>query len=325
MSNKVLVTGASGFVGHHLVDDLISEGFEVRCLVRKTSKTSHLQGKVELVYGEVTIPESLEEAVKNVKYIIHMAAVVKALKKEDYYKVNTQGTINLFTKMLQHSKTIERFVYISSQAASKPSDVPINEDEPSSPVTNYGKSKLKSEEFLRKYIHDIPITIIRPSAVYGPEDKEFLPVYKMIKNGFEPILKDGKNKVSMVYVKDLSKSIIQAMKSPNTIGKTYFSAYPEPISIIDFYKEIEKALNKKFVLRIPIPVSIFYTFAAINTVISKVTGKPSMFNFDKVNELKNSWVCSSEKLIKDTGFKYSYDIKTGIKETINWYLERGML
>jgi dihydroflavonol-4-reductase len=323
--SKVLLTGATGFIGHHLVDLLKSEGFDVRCLVRKTSNISNLVGKVEFVYGEVTSPESLEEAVKSVDYVVHLAGVVKALNPEGYYRVNTQGTINLFNAILKSNPNIKRFVFISSQAASKPSEVPIKENEPSAPVTSYGKSKLEAEKFLNQNSDKLPITIIRPSAVYGPGDKEFLPVYKMISKGIEILVKGGRTKISFVYVKDLVKSIYLAMLSEKTVGKTYFSCHPEVIELIDFYKAIEEALGKKFVLRIKVPVPVMYFAAMVNTGIAKLLRTPAMFNFEKVNELTNSWVASPEEIIKDTSMKYEYDIKAGVRETIAWAKENKLV
>jgi len=323
--SKVLLTGATGFIGHHLVDLLKSEGFDVRCLVRKTSNISKLVGKVEFAYGEVTSPESLEEAVKGVDYIVHLAGVIKALNPEGYYRVNTQGTINLFNATLKNNQNIKRFVFISSQAASRPSETPIKENEPSAPVTSYGKSKLETEKFLNQNSDKLPVTIIRPSAVYGPGDKEFLPVYQMINKGIEVLVKGGKTKLSFVYAKDLVKSIYLAMLSEKTIGKTYFSCHPEVIQLIDFYKAIEEALGKKFVLKIRMPVSLMYFTASINTGIAKLLRTPAMFNFEKVNELTNSWVASPEEIIKDTSMKYEYDIKTGVKETITWAKENKLI
>ena len=322
---KVLLTGATGFIGNHLVDLLRSEGFDVRCLVRKTSNISNLVGKVEFVYGEVTSPESLEEAVRGVDYVVHLAGVVKALNSEGYYKVNTQGTINLFNATLKNNPSVKRFVFVSSQAASRPSEIPISEVEPSAPVTSYGKSKLEAERFLNQNLDKLPITIIRPSAVYGPGDKEFLPVYQMISKGIEVLVKGGRTKVSFVYVKDLVRSIYLAMISEKTVGKTYFSCHPEVVQLMDFYRAIEEALGKKFVLRIRVPVPIMYFAAAINTGIAKLLRTPAMFNFEKVNELTNSWVASPEEIIKDTSMKYEYDIKAGVRETIAWAKENKLV
>ncbi|MEN2998923.1 MAG: NAD(P)-dependent oxidoreductase [Brevinematia bacterium] len=322
---RILITGASGFIGHHLVELLHKEGFEIKCLVRKTSKVDEIKDKVKLVYGEVTIPSSLEEAVKDVDYIIHAAGVVKAVSSKHYYLVNTQGTINLFNATLRFNPNIKRFVFISSQAASAPSTEPISEGFPPSPVTSYGKSKLASEKFLEENLSKLPITIIRPCSVYGPYDKEFLPIYKMINLGVELLVKGGKTKLSMVYVKDLAKSILLAMTSETTIGKKYFSAHPEVVYLSDFYKLIEKALGKKFVLRIPTPVSLLYFFSVFTTLFSRITNHPIMFNLEKVNELKNSWVCSSENLIRDTGMKYEYNLETGVEETIKWLKEKKLL
>jgi len=231
--SKVLLTGATGFIGHHLVDLLKSEGFDVRCLVRKTSNISKLVGKVEFAYGEVTSPESLEEAVKGVDYIVHLAGVVKALNPEGYYRVNTQGTINLFNATLKNNQNIKRFVFISSQAASRPSETPIKENEPSAPVTSYGKSKLETEKFLNQNSDKLPVTIIRPSAVYGPGDKEFLPVYQMINKGIE-VLVMWKNEIKLCLRQRPSKKYLLSHAIRKNHRKNLFFLPPRSHTINRF-------------------------------------------------------------------------------------------
>ena len=169
---KVLITGASGFLGKHIVRRLYDEGYEVLAMVRKSSNVDGIEGKAKFVYGDLERIEELKGEVRDIDYIIHSAAVVKALSSQDYYKYNFEPTVDL-AQLALDLPNLKRFVFISSQAAGRPSRMPISEEIKSTPVTSYGKSKLKAEQYLSK-IDELPWTVLRPAAVYGPGDKEFI-------------------------------------------------------------------------------------------------------------------------------------------------------
>jgi nucleoside-diphosphate-sugar epimerase len=225
--SRVLITGANGFVGSHLVERLLDRGYQVKCLVRKTSNLKWLSGlKVEYVYGDISIKDSLKDAVREVDIIIHSAGLTKAKNREEYFKANAKGTRNLVEACLVVNPKLQMFIYISSQAASGPGEDerPKDEAAPCRPVSDYGGSKLEGEKIVSEYSSKLPVTIIRPPAVYGPRDTDMLGFFKVVKYGFRISFGKGESYISLVYVKDLADGIILAVENPKAIGQIYFIA-----------------------------------------------------------------------------------------------------
>ncbi|MEO8447108.1 MAG: NAD(P)-dependent oxidoreductase, partial [bacterium] len=174
---KALVTGATGFVGSHLVDRLIEKNYEVYCLKRKTSSTKWLDGKnVKFVEGDLFSNEALGNCIREMDYVFHVAGLVKAKTKQGFYHGNTEATKNLLEITYKVNPGIKKFIFISSQAAAGPTltDKPKDENDKPEPITTYGITKLKAEEEVEKYKDKFPVTIIRPPAVFGPRDTEIL-------------------------------------------------------------------------------------------------------------------------------------------------------
>ncbi|MFH1336603.1 MAG: NAD-dependent epimerase/dehydratase family protein, partial [Candidatus Zixiibacteriota bacterium] len=260
----VLVTGANGFVGSHLVERLLDKGYPVRCLVRKTSNLKWLSDlKVEYAYGDISEKDSLKEAVRNVDIIIHSAGLTKAKTKEEYFKANAEGTKNLIEVSLQENPRLQKFVYISSQAASGPGEDEQPKDEATScrPVSHYGESKLEGEKIVSGYSSKLPVTIIRPPAVYGPRDTDMLGFFKVVNSGFRISFGKGESYISLVHVKDLADGIILAAENPKAIDQTYFIADDRVYSWREAFNIIAGVLNKKTVpLKIPKSIVFFLAF-----------------------------------------------------------------
>ena len=173
---KTLVTGATGFIGSHLVEELLKGGHRVTCLVRKTSNLQWINGlNVRLIYGDCTIKESLLNAVADFDYIFHLAGLTKAANERDFFSANALGTENLVSAVIEKNPDTKRFVYLSSLAAAGPScdGTPAKEAGEPKPVSAYGRSKLEGERIVMRHKNTIPVTVIRPPAVYGPRDKDF--------------------------------------------------------------------------------------------------------------------------------------------------------
>jgi len=325
---KALVTGANGFVGSHLVEALLKKGYKVRCLVRKTSDISCLAPfNLEYFYGDLFKEDVLKEALLGVDYVFHPAALVKAKNKEDFYKVNYLGTKNLIELCFKINPLIKRFVYVSSQAAVGPSKEgqALNENDIPSPVTEYGKSKLLGEEAVLEYKDKIPVTIIRPPAIYGPRDKDILLFFKAVKNGIKPLFGGRENHFSLVYVKDLVQGIILAAESEKAIGQIYFIADEKPYSYGEAEETIQKTLNVK-ALTVRIPIPILTVFAFISELACRIKGKTPSFNLERVKQFKQKfWVCDVSKAKNELGFSARYSLEEGIKETAQWYKENGWL
>ena len=222
---KVLVTGSNGFIGSHLVDYLVVQGYDVFCLVRKQSNLKWIRDlNVEFVYGDCRDKGSLFNAVKEKDFVLHLAGKIKADDWNTYYSTNYIGTKNLIEACVEVNPKIKKFVLISSISAAGPSvkNMLKKEDDPCTPITDYGKSKLMGEEAVVKFSHKIPYVIIRPPNIYGPREEEFYSVLKLIKKRIKPLLGNGENQVSVCFVHDLVRAILMAAVHPDAIGSTYY-------------------------------------------------------------------------------------------------------
>ena len=314
---KALVTGATGFIGSHLVDELIKKGYEVTCLARKTSNLKWVEGlDVTVLYGDCEDEGSLKAVPSDAQYVFHLAGLTKAKKDEDFFCVNVKGTENLLRAVSSRVRGLRRFVYLSSLSAAGPSKsgTPVNETWEPKPVSSYGRSKLEGEGLVAKYGGSIPSTIIRPPAVYGPRDKDFYVLFKMLKKGFYPYW--GKCYYSLLYVDDLVRGLIMAAEGKEAEGGIYFLSDGKVYSNEDIVNEISNVLEAKIVkLRIPKPL-----MAILVSISEKLGKESSIINKDKLKELNCfHWVCNSSKAEKDFRFSPKVTIKEGIKWTADWY------
>lgn len=325
---KALVTGSNGFVGSHLVEALLSRGYEVSCLIRKTSNLRWIQGlKVSFIYGELKDKESLKKAVKGQNFVFHLGGVTKAKERQDYYKANYQGTKNLVEAVCESNPGIKRFIYVSSQAVMGPGQnmTPLNENSPCNPITDYGKSKLMGENAVLAYKDKLPITIIRPPGVYGPRDTEIFIFFKLIRNHIKPLFGFRENYLSLVYVKDLVFGICLAAESEKAIGQIYFIANEKPSSFSDAQDLIQKALRVK-AMTVRIPVFMFIFSAFLSQLFSSLKGEVASFNPQKAREISERfWICDITKARRELGFTPKYSLEQGAIETVDWYKQNGWL
>ncbi|OGW68507.1 MAG: hypothetical protein A3J72_04610 [Nitrospirae bacterium RIFCSPHIGHO2_02_FULL_40_19] len=317
---KALITGASGFIGSHLAEELSKRGYEVACIVRKTSDLKWLSGfDIKLINGDCADKDSLNNCVKGYDYVFHLAGLTKTNCKEDFYSVNTKGTENLIEAVVKNNSEVKRFVYLSSLSAFGPkvnANLPNEKDNPL-PVSDYGKSKLRGEKAVLGCSDRIPISILRPSAVYGPRDKELFLFFKLIKRGIMPYWGDGQT--SLVYVDDLINAIILSAEKESAVGRTYFISDGIVYSNNEIINEIASALNVKvFMIKLPKPILLPIGF--LSDGISKIMGKSTMVNSDKIKELMHTdWICDITKAKDDLCFQPRVGIKKGIKWTADWY------
>jgi len=313
---KALVTGATGFIGSHLVEELIKRGYDVTCLVRKTSNLRWIDGlKVDLIYGDCA-EESLLHLPEDVDYVYHLAGLTKARRDDEFFCVNARGTENLLKAICSKTKRLKRFLYLSSLAAAGPSEDgrPVVETAEPRPVSAYGKSKLEGEFITLKYSGQLPVTIIRPPAVYGPRDRDLFIFFKILKKGFYPYW--GKCYYSMLYVDDLVKGLILASESNDTVGKTYFLSDGGIYTNDEIASEIIHFFNSK-VLKVRVPLSMVSIFLSLAGPIGK---ESSIINRDKFREIRYpNWICDSTKAEREIGFRAKVKIKEGIKWTADWY------
>ena len=325
---KVLVTGATGFVGSHLTEFLLKKGYDVRCLIRKTSNMRWIRDlDIECFYGSLDDPDSLANAVKGVNYVFHVAGVTKAPDLYTYIKGNYEGTKHLAEAVLNEGKKIKRFVLVSSQSAAGPSPTlePLDEDAIPNPLTDYGRSKLMAEAYIKKISDRLPVTIVRPPTVFGPRDIDVLKFFKTVKTGIIPRIGRREKYVSLIYVKDLVRGIWLAGTRVKGLGKIYFLANSRPYSWGWLGETILKIYHKGGI-RIPVPGFMLNGTALLAEGWSYFSGKYNILNRQKVIEIKQDfWVCSPRRAKKDLRFEANYQPEEAFKETLAWYKEKGWL
>jgi dihydroflavonol-4-reductase len=325
---KALVTGANGFVGSHLVEGLLSKGYQVICLVRKTSNLRWLSGlNVEYVNADISEKGSLKNVLEDIDFVFHVAGLTKAKSKEEYFKANYEGTKNLLEACVKDNPQIKRFVYISSQAAVGPGkdDRSLDETAPCNPITDYGKSKLEGEKIVLEYSSKLPVTIIRPPAVYGPRDSDILSFFKVTNYGFKTFFGKGESYLSLCYIEDLINGIILAAESPKATGQIYFIADDQIYSWKEAFRIVAKVLNKK-TITLRIPKVFLYAIAFVLENVARLLGKPTVINMQKVREITQKyWLCDVSKAKKELGFSPKYSLEEGAKKTVRWYKEKGWL
>jgi len=322
MQPKALVTGASGFIGSHLVEALVTQKWDITCLVRPTSRTGFLKKlKVKLAVHDPSDPASLEKAVKGQDYVFHLAGRIRSASRRDYEAANYQLTKNMVQACLKENPGLKRFVHVSSIAAAGPSFPGQYSEEslPPSPASEYGRTKLKGEQAVRESWDIIPSTIIRPPNVYGPRQQETELLVKLISQRIVPILKEREETTSLIYVKDLVEGILKAAFSPKTQSQVYYltdgKGYSWRSLILSMKRHI---LGSSFF--VPVPEDLISAAAWLTDVI-RSTGIVRPFFGRKIwNAMTQTlWLFSTAKAEKDFGFRARYELDEGIKETVRYY------
>lgn len=328
---KILITGASGFVGSHLVEEALSRNMEVYAGIRKTSSRQYLKNEqIRFFEMDFAKKEDLKEKLNSVSfdYIIHNAGVVAAPKLEDYWKVNYEYSRTFIEAIKDTPHVPQKFTFISSLAAYGPAssqdlNAYLKEEDQPRPINTYGKSKLKTEEFLFEQ-KSFPFVIIRPGGVYGPREKEILTFFRLINLSIEGYIGSKDQHLALVYVKDLAKVVIDATTSAHH-RKAYFVSDGKHYTQWDLGKHAKRILNKK-TLRFHVPINLVRGLAWLLEQPAKVTGNYPALNLEKVRILESiNWKCDLQPLIKDLNFKPQYDLGKGLEETLEWYKTNGWL
>lgn len=322
MKERVLITGASGFVGYHLIEEALKNNLEVFVAIRKSSDVAHLKDlDIKYTYPDFTSTEVLKDnIIKNrYDYIIHAAGVTKARSTEEYNNINAGYTYNLALAAVESNINLKKFVLMGSLAAIGPlNDLNgiITGDTTPNPVTAYGRSKLLAEQKL-KSIEGLNYTILRPTGVYGPRDKDIFIFFNQVNNHLEPYIGNIQQKLSLIYVTDLAKATVKALYAGNK--KAYNLSDGNFYSRYDLGKFSSEVLGKK-TLKFHLPVNFVKLIANIAEKISSLRDKAAVLNVEKLNELMAAnWNCDITPAKTDLEFSPAYDLKTGVAETIEWY------
>ncbi|MDT3696612.1 MAG: NAD(P)-dependent oxidoreductase [Ignavibacterium sp.] len=326
MHNKqtAVVTGANGFVGSHLVDNLLSKGFTVRCLVRESSNLRWLEGKnIELFKTGLLDKDGLRKAFKDADYIFHVAGVVKSKTKEGYFKGNVDTTKILLEVALEFKSSIKRFLVVSSQTVAGPStkEKPVDENTIPVPITTYGKSKYEEEKLVLSYKDKLPITICRAPAVYGERDTEIFIYFQTFSKGITTTIGFDKKELSLIHAVDLVEGFYLAAVNEKAKGEIYFISSEKFYTWQEINSITSKVLNKK-PLVIKVPHFLVYTIAAIAQFFAVFSKKPATLNIEKAKDLTQQyWTCDTSKAVRDLGYQQKISIEDGIERTVEWYKE----
>lgn len=328
---KILITGASGFVGSHLVEEALRRDLDVYAGIRKTSSREFLKDE-RIHFTELNFEDKnqLTDVLRQHKfdYIIQNAGVVSAPKPEDYWRVNYEYVKNLTDAIFAAGTIPEKFIFISSAASYGPassedlSDFLKEEDEPK-PINTYGKAKLAAERHLSQ-LPDLPYITFRPTGVYGPREKEIFTFFKLLNLHIEGYIGFKQQHLSFVYIKDLIRAVLDATLS-GISHKSYFISDGRYYAQRDL-GDVAKRIMKKKTLRFHVPITLVRGVAWVMEQIGKGDGKYPTLNLEKVRILESlNWKCDIEPLKEDLNFQPQYDLEKGFAETIAWYRENGWL
>jgi dihydroflavonol-4-reductase len=331
LKQKVLITGASGFVGGFLVEEALNRGFDVYAAVRKTSNKQYLTDqRINFIYLDFENVEKLTAELSNhdFDYFIHNAGITKTPNKEEYFNVNATYLKNIIEACKELKHPLKKLTFISSIAAYGPAEYTsegiVREISKPHPVTNYGRSKLKGEEYLKSQ-DPIPYVIIRPTAVYGPREKDLFTVYQLLSKRLDISVGLEDQKLTFIYVKDLVRVILDSTLAHKK-NVAYFATDLKVHTSSSYNKAILKALGIKLALKIKLPITVVKVLGYVSEKLGGYLGKYPALNVEKVNELEaNSWVCDTKALVDDLNYQPEYELEKGLKEAIQWYKENNWL
>lgn len=323
---RALVTGGTGFIGSHLIDHLLDEkNVNVYALVRDLKNLRWIKGlDVHLLNGDLFSIPSLPN---DIDYIFHIAGITKARQLADYYTVNQHGTASLFQSLREQKCRPKKVFFLSSTAAAGPSQdgSPVKEDDEPKPVTDYGKSKLYGEREALAFKEDFPLVILRVGAVYGPRDEDFLSYFKSIKKGILLSQASQHSKYHLCYIKDLIHSFDLCIEKDLRSGEIINIADPKHTTWEEFGKVAGEILGKKQ-LTIRCPSFVLKAAAVAWEGAAAITQKPSTFNRDKLKAImQTNWYADTKKAEQLLSFAPRYSLRSGLRETLTWYINQGWL
>jgi dihydroflavonol-4-reductase len=325
---KVVLTGANGFIGSHLAEYMHNKGFEVHCIVRKSSNLKWIENKGFIFHtcGLEDI-EAMKNAFEGAVYIFHLAGTVSGFSYNDYYYGNVTLTENVLSAILLCDKKPDKVLVTSSLAVGGPAKKgqPISEKDGFHPVSMYGKAKVEQERVCQKYKDKLPITIARPSVISGEREVELFQFIETVNNKFVPHVGFSDKYLGIIYITDLLDALYKMTVSEKTAGEAYYLSSETEISwrqVRDICADILGV--KPFTLTLP--HLVIHLAGHISGWVGKLKGKAPTFDAEKAKEgVQEAWTCSVEKAKQDFGFEQKVSIEEGLRKAIEWYKKEGWL
>ena len=334
---QAMITGATGFIGSHLVEALVEGGADVTCLHRAASDTSMLrQLSARCIQADVTDPAALSAAVRGVEVVFHVAGATHALRASDYHRVNAEGTRSLLAACAA-MESPPVVVVVSSIAAAGPAATrPLVESDPARPVSHYGRSKRAAELAAHTFADRLPITVVRPAIVFGPRDSALLSIFRPIRRfGVHLVPGWRASQVSLVHVTDLCAAMLAAAARGRRLNGAashepmdegyYFVADGDQPTYNALGRRMAQAMSRRAVcVRAPLPVAWAAGLAA--DIVARCRRRPRMFSLDKIREAAaGNWICSPSRAIEQLGWSCGKSLDARLGETAAWYRANGWL
>jgi nucleoside-diphosphate-sugar epimerase len=323
----LLVTGATGFVGSHVLECYGDHGFRLRALVRKQADAQRLEALgIQCVLGSLENPDTLRQAASGVDAVLHLAAATKSRTLDGFRQANVAGTQAVVEAMLAAQPRPKRLVYLSSLAAVGPSHdgKPITREDVPRPLTAYGRTKLAGEKLCEAVADTFEVAILRAPAVYGPRDRDVFEFFRLANYGVMPLPSGPARRLQMIHAADLARSVLLAATSEHAKG-VYHVADARSYLWEDMARMVARAVGKNARI-VRIPGALISAAASFTETAAGLIGKTTIFNREKARELlAPGWLCETELARRDFGFEAHIPLQEGLVETANWYKANGWL
>ena len=325
------LTGGTGFVGSWVAEELLARGYRVRALVRSDPKW--LDGlDVETVRGDLGDADALRQGVDGADVVVHVAGLTRARDQATLDRANVEGTIRLLEAVRERAPDVRRVLVTSSLEAMGPNHVtpdgtpiPATEADVPRPVSMYGLSKARMETAVWAQFPDLPVTVVRPPAVYGPREADIYEMIKGASRGLFPIVGDGETpRLSLVHVRDLARGMVDLLEASEAEGETYFLGSERGYTWQEVRSAVEAALGRR-TLKLPVPGALMGVAGALSEGVGRLAGTLPPLTRDKAEAARHAWVCSIEKATNDVGYAPQVGLGEGMAETVTWYRRNGWL
>lgn len=328
---KILITGASGFLGSFLVEESLRRGYDTWAAVRESSSRRYLcDGRIRFLVLDMSSREQLTEALSHHQfdYVIHAAGLTKCTDRRDFYRTNTDGTRHLVEALQATQTSLRRFVFISSlsvfgaiREAMPYSD--IRDDDTPQPNTDYGRSKLAAERYLAQT--SMPYVILRPTGIYGPRERDYFMMAQSIKNHLDFAVGYRRQDITFVYVTDVVAAAYLALEKGRP-GSSYFLSDGEVYQSSAFSDYIHESLGRPWWIRITAPLWLLRVVTFFGEYVGRITGHVSALNNDKYNILRQrNWRCDISAAVAELGYSPKVKLREGVEQSIAWYKDNGWL
>ena len=323
--STALVTGANGFIGSHLVDQLLVSNCTVHGLVRESSDLKWLDAsRVHLHKGDLARPDFKIPALEDMDYIFHCAGLTRAKSRSVYFGVNATACSNLYEQCQKRAGQVKGIVHLSSLAATGPSPQGglVDETTPCRPVTFYGQSKLAGEEIALRFSDSLPVTVLRPPVVYGPREENFFTFIKLVHKGWGLQIGKAGKELSLIYVADMVQAMLTASHPSQQRGCSYFVTDGRVHVWEQVAKECARIMNVRL-KTLKIPEGILQPIALLFEAWASFSSQPALFDRQRMIDIQqSSWSASPEKFFEAVGFEPQYELSRGLAQTIQWYQQQ---